>query len=111
MTEPLAQARALLEHFRSEVLPSSWVAGGDQARSVWLKAPVFAHEVILVRVTPKVAGGFSTTVVVPMLPASLSPDDIARVGGMLIQISNLVRQIITLAGGSASDSSRSKTAV
>lgn len=109
MTEPLAQARALLEHFKSEVVPESQVSGLGNSMSK-LVVPVLGSNLIVVRVFSD-GGVPRVSIDVPRLPEGMTADNIARVGGMLIQISNLVRQIRVLAGGNASDSSRSETAV
>ncbi len=112
MTEPLAQARALFEHFKSDVLPTARVLT-DEIGTCSLAAPVPVEPLRYVIVVTAIgtADGVRVVVLAPKLPESVGCDALARVGGMLIQISNLVRQIRALAGGNASDSSRSQTAV
>lgn len=108
MTEPLAQARALLEHFKTTVLLDSELAcyGSEFGLSI----QVVERYAVGVWVAQK-GSGLWVGVSANQLPTGIGPDELARVGGMLIQISNLVRQIRALAGGNASDSSRSQTAV
>ena len=99
MTEPLAQATALLKHFATEVCPAAVVTG------TCLGVPAVDFFVVTVVVSP-VADGVRVEMDMPPIHTHMSADDIARVGGMLIQISNLVRQIRALAGGNVSDSRR-----
>ncbi len=109
MTETLELARALMEHFKSEVVPQAWIAEGGFRHSV-LSIPVLQNYTIVLSVFAT-SYGLRTEVDARTLPMLLRPDDIARIGGMLIQISNLVSQIRTLAGGNANDSDRVQAAV
>lgn len=91
MTEPLDRARAILEHFAREVFPAADLTTINE-RSYRLSIPVSYHFVVTVRVT-MTKHGLWTEVGAPQLHQSMSPDAIARAGGMLIQVSNLIRQI------------------
>lgn len=108
MTEPIEQATALLDHFVSGVVPTAQVIRMN-AQFSELAIPVFRYCVITVQVTNG-ADGLRTEVFASQFGQLTPADDIARFGGMLIQVSNLVRQIRALTGGTASDGDRSQDA-
>ena len=109
MIEPLAQAKALLEHFKSEVQPTAYLTPIVD-RSFRMSLLITGRCKLGIRVTAT-THGLCVRVLSPQLPESIEPDALARIGGFLIQISNLVRQIRALAGGNASDRSSAQTAV
>lgn len=110
MTEPLAQAKAIFKHFRASQVSADIAVIPLNGHTWQLTVPVVPNYVVKVTAAAT-THGLRTVVSIPQLPSLMPVDDLARVGGTLIQISNLVRQIRMLAGGNASDSSRSKTAV
>lgn len=91
MTETLARERSILEYFVNEVFPAARLVSVTDSRCM-LSIPVDPHFVVTVFVT-STEHGVRTEVAAPALHAAMGPDAIARAGGMLIKVSNLVRQI------------------
>lgn len=108
MTAAMEQARGLMEQFKAQVQPSSELTydGGDLS----LLIPVVGEYEVLVFAFPRDAGlriGFAA----PALHTRVGSDGLARIGGTLVQVSNLITQIRALTGGQANAGSRSQVAV
>lgn len=108
MTEPLAQAKALMVEFKAQVEPGSEVThdGDDLSLSI----PVVDGYAVLVW-TSWQRGSLRIGFSAPALHSRVGLDGVARIGGTFIQVSNLVRQIRALTGGSPNDSDRVQAAV
>lgn len=95
MSDVLDRVRAQMEHFKATVCPDAWI-GRNQVTG-WLCLELNGAPFLKVTVGWNEREVLTTSVLMGRFPQDMPPVDIARAGGMLIQLSNLMTQIQALA--------------